>query len=136
MPESTQCVCRLRNEEALLVKNRRMGSGDVSKPGRPGPRAAAGGSGRADPSRPRRSTNDAPTPSPLSITNLSSNSSSRYTHHQSGTALLDRALREAACSTHGAVAQVYIGACFYMCIVQQSNKRHSRLNRECSAVLV
>ncbi|KAL3156729.1 hypothetical protein ABBQ38_001004 [Trebouxia sp. C0009 RCD-2024] len=74
---SVDDIEKLRNEEALLVKNRRMGSGDVSRPGRPGPRAAAGGSGRADPPRPRRSTNDAPAASPLSITNLSSSSSSR-----------------------------------------------------------
>lgn len=58
------------------MKNKRIGSGDVSKPGRPGPRATAGSSGRGDPTRPRRSTNDAPAPSALSITNLSSGSSS------------------------------------------------------------
>ena len=75
-PELIQCVGRLKNEEVLLMKSKRMGSGDVSKPGRPSPRA--GSSGRGDPTRPRRSTSDASGPSPLSITNLSSSSTSRY----------------------------------------------------------
>ena len=69
--------CRLRNEEALLMKNKRIGSGDVGKPGKAGSRANAGSSGRPDPTRPRRSTNDAPTPSLPSLGNPSSSSSSR-----------------------------------------------------------
>ena len=63
------------------MKNKRIGSGDVNKTGKPGLRAAAGSSGRPDPPRPRRSTNEAPTPSPLSPGTPSSTSSSRYGGH-------------------------------------------------------
>lgn len=59
------------------MKNKRIGSGDVGKPGKAGLRANAGSSGRPDPTRPRRSTNDAPTPSLVSLGNPSSSSSSR-----------------------------------------------------------
>jgi len=72
VPE-VKLLCRLKNEEALLQKNKRVGSGDMVKSTRAGPRATGPTSG---PSKPRRSTNDAPAPSALSINAASTSSSS------------------------------------------------------------
>ena len=64
-------MCRLRNEEALLLKSKRVGSTDM--PGKPGKASATARPAPAS-AKPRRSTNDAPSVSSLSI---SSSSASR-----------------------------------------------------------
>ncbi len=68
-----QLLRRLKNEEALLQKNKKVGSGDMVKSARAGPRASGPTSG---PTKIRRSTNDAPTLSALSINPASTSSSS------------------------------------------------------------
>lgn len=65
-------ACRLRNEEALLLKSKRVGSTDI--PGKPG-KASQAARPAVTSAKPRRSTNDAPSVSPLSI---SSSSASRF----------------------------------------------------------
>ena len=69
-------MCRLRNEEAQLAKAKRIGGGDIGKPGRAaGTRGSAAAGGRLDPAKPRRSTNDAPSISALSISAASTSGS-------------------------------------------------------------
>jgi len=68
-----QLLRRLKNEEALLQKNKKVGSGDMVKSARAGPRALGHTSG---PSKIRRSTNDALSLSALSINPASTSSSS------------------------------------------------------------
>ena len=68
-----QLLRRLKNEEALLQKNKKVGSSDMVKSARAGPRALGPTSG---PSKIRRSTNDAPSLSALSINPASTSSSS------------------------------------------------------------
>lgn len=70
--ENTPTTRRLRNEEALLLKNKRIGSTDI--PGKPGKPSATARPGPAA-AKPRRSTNDAPSVSALSI---SSSTASRW----------------------------------------------------------
>ncbi|DBA65676.1 TPA: hypothetical protein ACH3X2_002731 [Trebouxia sp. C0005] len=70
---SADDIEKLKNEEALLQKNKKVGNGDMVKSARAGPRASGPTSG---PSKPRRSTNDAPALSALSISPASTSSSS------------------------------------------------------------
>ncbi len=109
-----QLLRRLKNEEALLQKNKKVGSSDMVKSARAGPRALGPTSG---PSKIRRSTNDAPSLSALSI-NPASTSSSSSSNRSVLPESMSHPISFSSCAVQGLLWHMFLASHVHSVLVQ------------------